>query len=382
MTYDRYLVKNFLHTFIVCFISTFGLFVVIDLFENLDEYIDLNNSISKALNTVPGTLSLLGIIGTLDGYRAVLFLDRGGPVLTVISVMTVLIVLQRTGELHPLLAAGIPMYRVLAPLIVAGASVNGILTFNQEFLVPRVAFLEHELRHRNDPSKSEVESVKDLSTNIMIDGAHVNVSSRTIEKPVFVLPRPSLVKELTDVEAETATFFPATGKNPSGWLLRKVSRPSIADLAERLTEEGRKIVLVRQSTNIFVTSEITCDQLFRRNSSYTSLSTLDLIDRIRCPAFGMVSVHRLVLYLHARFVQPLMNIIAVLIAVPLMVRRESPGLVADSSLCGFILAGLFGITQIFQYWGAIHFISPELAAWAPVVVGGSVSAWLSGLIRT
>ena len=51
MTYDRYLLKSFLHTFGVCFIATFGLVAVIDLFENMDEYIKQN---------VPnGNLSLL-----------------------------------------------------------------------------------------------------------------------------------------------------------------------------------------------------------------------------------------------------------------------------------------------------------------------------------
>jgi lipopolysaccharide export system permease protein len=375
MTYDRYLTKSFLHTFGVCFIATFGLFVVIDMFENFDEYL--------AINAGHGTLSLIALIATLYGYTSVLFLDSAGSVLAVISVMTVLIILQRTGELHPLLAAGIPMYRILAPVIFAGASVNGILMLNQEFVVPHVAFLKHELRHRNDPSKSVVESVKDLSTNILIDGAHVNVTSRTIDKPVFVLPAPGIVRELTDLESESARFYPAKkGKNPSGWLLRNVTRPSIEDLAEKLTEEGRKVVLVRKSKHVFVASEITCDQLFRRSSSYTSLSTFDLLDRIRCPAFGSVSVHRLILYFHWRFVKPLMNIIAVLITVPLMVRRESTGLVADASICGLVLGVLFGVTQIFQFWGAAHFIAPELAAWGPVVIGGSVSAWFSGVIRT
>ena len=373
MTYDRYLLKSFMHTFFVCFVATFGLVVIIDLLENLDEMFALNGN--------RGTPSLLWLIATLNGYRAVLFINLAGPALTIITVMTVLIILQRTGELHTLLAAGIPMYRVLAPVIFAGASVNGILILNQELLVPRVWFLEDELRHRNDPSQSEVESLTDLTTNINIDGAHVNVPKQWVEKPAFVLP-PPLVKEITSLEAESGTFYPATEKHPSGWLLRNVTTPSIPDLASKLTEKGREIIIVRKSPHVFVVSAITCDQLFKRSSSFTSLSTLELLDRIRCPAFGSVSLHRMVLYLHSRFVQPLMNIIAVLVTVPLMVRRESPGLVADSSLCGFVLAVLFGVTQGFQSLGATHIITPELAAWGPVVVGGSLSAWLSGVIRT
>jgi lipopolysaccharide export system permease protein len=78
----------------------------------------------------------------------------------------------------------------------------------------------------------------------------------------------------------------------------------------------------------------------------------------------------------------MINVIAVLLTIPLMVRRESPGLVADSSLCGFVLAVLFGLTQVFQSLGATHVIPPDLAAWGPVIVGGTLSAWLSGVIKT
>jgi lipopolysaccharide export system permease protein len=77
-----------------------------------------------------------------------------------------------------------------------------------------------------------------------------------------------------------------------------------------------------------------------------------------------------------------LHVIAVLLVVPLMVRRESPGIVADSALCGFVLASLFGIVQGSQFLGMSQMIPADLAAWIPVVVGGSVSAWLSGVIRT
>ncbi len=375
MTYDRYLLRSFVHTMIVCFITTFGLIAVIDLFENLDEMLKLNGD--------SGTLSLFQLIATLNGYRTILFIDRAGAILTVVSMMTVLIMLQRSGELHPLLAAGIPMYRILRPIILAAIAMNGVLMFNQEFLVPRVAFLEHELRHRDDPSQSAVESLTDHTTRISIDGDRVNVAERTIEKPIIVLPVPTLVNDITILEAETAKFLPENRSHPAGLMLKNVDPGVIAALSRSLTKRGQELVKVqRNECDVFVVSAITCDQLFKRSSSFTSLSTPDLLARIRCPAFGLVSVHRLVLYLHSRFMQPLMNIIAVLVTVPLMVRRESPGLVADSSLCGFVLAVLFGLTQAFQSLGATHAITPEMAAWAPVVIGGSLSAWLSGIIRT
>jgi lipopolysaccharide export system permease protein len=374
MTYDRYLMRNFLHTFGVCFIAMFGLVAVIDLFENLDEFLEINGG--------NGPLSLVKLIVTLNAYRSILFLDRAGPALTVISVMTVLILLQRSGELHPLLAAGIPMYRILRPMVFAAVGVNGLIVFNQEVLVPRVAFREHEIRHQNDLSQSQVESLTDHRTRISIDGEMVKVAERVIEKPVFVLPSPSLVNELTTLEAPSATFYPAKGKHPAGWLLRDVTYPPVAEISRNLTDRGRELVRVLPGDRVFVASAVTCDQLFKRSSSFTSLSTADLLERIKCPAISPISVYRLVLYVHSRFTQPILNVIAVLLTIPIMVRRESPGLAVDSSLCCFVLAILFAVAQGFQSLGASYVVSPELAAWAPVVIGGTMSAWLSGVIRT
>ena len=374
MTFDRYLLRSFLHTFGVCFITTFGLMIVIDLLENLDEFLTRNGD--------RGTPALLKSIAECYAYQSIFFLDRAGPALTIISLMVLLVWLQRRGELHPLLAAGIPMYRVLAPLIIASTGVYLLLALNQEFVVPQIAHAAYETRGGGDATRHDVESFTDHSTRISINGESIRLSNRTIDKASFLLPAPGLVNEITILEASTATFFAARGKRPAGWLLRDVS-PLPAELGQRLTDSGREVVLLpANSRNVFVVSSVTSDQLCQRSSSYSLLSTTELLQRIRCPAFGLVSVHRLVLHFHSRLVQPLLNVIAILIVVPLMVRRESPGIVADSALCGFVLASLFGVVQGSQFLGLSQIVPADLAAWIPVVVGGAVSAWLSGVIRT
>jgi lipopolysaccharide export system permease protein len=374
MTFDRYLLRSFLHTFAVCFIATFGLVIIIDLLENLDEFLTRNGD--------RGTVTLMKSIAECYAYQSIFFLDRAGPALTIISLMVLLVLLQRSGELHPLLAAGIPMYRVLAPLIIASSGVYLLLALNQEFIVPQIAHAAYETRGGGDATRHDVESFIDHSTRISIDGQSIRLSNRTIDQASFVLPAPTLVNEITILESKTATFCPARGKRPAGWLLREVLPPP-SELKQRLTESGREIVwLPPNSQNVFVVSSVTSDQLCQRSSSYSLLSTTELLQRIRCPAFGLVSVHRLVLHFHARLVQPLLNVIAVLIVVPLMVRRESPGIVADSALCGFVLASLFGLVQGAQVLGVSQIVPADLAAWIPVVMGGAISAWLSGVIRT
>jgi lipopolysaccharide export system permease protein len=159
------------------------------------------------------------------------------------------------------------------------------------------------------------------------------------------------------------------------------AEPAFADLP--LTERGEKYVRDEpRIEGMFVATDLTPDQLYKRTSSYALLSSSELLRRIRNPAFGLVSVHRLVLHLHSRLVQPLLNLIAVLIALPLMVRRESASLVVDAGLCAGLQGVLFGVVQLCQLLGGNLLIAPDLAAWLPVIIGGCLATAVGGWLRT
>lgn len=372
LTFDRYLLRSFSHVFLVCFVSMFGLLVVIDLLENLDDFIAKNND--------AGQSALVQNILRFYGFQAIFFLDRAGSAMTLISLVTVLILFQRSGELHPLLAAGVPMYRVLLPLVYAGVIVSGVLVVNQELLIPRIAYAAYESRGGASSSDVRVEPVYDYASRISINGRRLQLADRTIENAEFVLPAPSIVGEMKRLQATRAIHRSARDGHPAGWLLEDVT-PRVEELP--LTDSGREIVLPgERPEDIFVVTAVTCDQLYKKNSSYTMLSTQELLKRIRSPAFGVMSTHRLVAHLHFRFVEPLLNVIAVLLVIPLMVRRESPGLVVDSAVCAGTLAVMFVMIQGCMYLGQARIAPPDLAAWLPVVLGGTWAAWLSGLIRT
>ncbi len=372
MTFDRYLLRSFWHTFAVCFVALFGLVVIIDLFENLDEFVDRNEG--------RGLVSLLERIGWFYGYQSVLFLDRAGPALTIISVVVVLILFQRSGELYPLLYAGVPMRRVLTPLVFATVGVNVLLVANQELIVPQFAYHAMEGRGTSSKQAPGVESAYDHATRIQIDGKKLLPAQQTIESPAFVLPAPDLVDELTVLKAEKAKYRPRQGNRSAGWYLVRTEMP-FEDLP--LTEKGRAIVRHEpQIDGVFVATDLTPDQLYKRTSSYALLSSAELIRRIQNPAFGVVSVHRLVLHLHSRFLQPLLNLISVLITIPLMVRRESRGVVVDAGLCAAFQGLLFGAVQLSQLLGGSLLVAPDLAAWLPVIFGGCLVTVISSWLKT
>ncbi|MFN5586404.1 MAG: hypothetical protein ACK5DR_13965, partial [Planctomyces sp.] len=81
-TFDRYLTWRVLHTFAMLFIATYGLYVVIDLFMNIDEFQE-NSLKGLGAGESGRQLELFRRIGVYYLYRAFFFFVLGGAVFVV-----------------------------------------------------------------------------------------------------------------------------------------------------------------------------------------------------------------------------------------------------------------------------------------------------------
>ena len=71
-----------------------------------------------------------------------------------------------------------------------------------------------------------------------------------------------------------------------------------------------------------------------------------------------------------------------MIALPLVLRRESGDLIINMAICGLVLAAVFGFAQGSMLAGSANLISPAFAAWLPIVVTGTTSVWTSSYVQT
>ncbi|MEO1995065.1 MAG: LptF/LptG family permease, partial [Planctomycetaceae bacterium] len=235
--FDRYLLRRFLSVFLIMFLSTFGLFAVIDGFTNMDEF----QSTGEPLEVVQR-------IGEYYFLQTSIFLEMVGAILSILSAMLVFAMLQKYSEIHPILAAGIPTYRLALPILFGTLCVSGILAANQEFVIPRIAHLLQSPRKATDKGQV-VEPIYD-SNRIHIDGRELHLASRELSQAKFVLPAPELALDLTTIRSTKATYHRPNGERPSGWLLNS-ARPTFDQLS--LTDAGRRIVCSgRNPSDIFI----------------------------------------------------------------------------------------------------------------------------------
>ena len=368
---DRYLLRRYWQAFAVTFLALFGLFVVLDVFTNLDEFSRNSAGVSQVLAEM--TRYYL--------FRACAFFESVGSLISVLSALMALAMLLKHGELNPILSAGVPSYRLAVPLMFGNVIVSLLLVANQELLIPRVAEQLQARPGQSADSADKIRPVWDFSTHVQILSGKLFLKARKLTKADFVLPVPELVSKLTTVHAGTAVYRPkSAGQLVAGWYLTDVS-PTYEELS--LTERGHEIVLPGDAPNeVFIVTDVSFDQLVNRNKFFENLSTRELLDNARNPSFGILSLRAQTVHLHSRMTRPLFNLLVVLMIVPVVMRKESRGLVVNLACSLTLTTCALGLQQCCSYLAQGGVIQLDLAAWLPVIVSGILGAWFSGFIRT
>lgn len=371
-TFDRHLFHRFLYAFAVLFIASVGLFAVVDGFLNLDDF-------QKAARD-DGPLALLFVMTQHYAVQSSNLLDLLGPTVAVLAVMTTLGLVMKHGELHPLLAAGIPTYRICLPFVWGMLAVNGLMIANSELMIPRIADQLQVTKSDTSEDSQMVDSQYDPQTRVHISASSLRLSDRTLVHPDFLLPNPIMVDDQQMISAESARYYGARNRLPAGWLL-KDPKPPYETL--QLSEAGQRLVLADESTgHIFIASSVTPSQLYNRGGSCRYLTTRELLKRIQIPSGSGSSGRALIMHLHGRLTRPVITLIGVFLVVPLIARREKMSLVQNVAACMAVLGLVYGLSIGGTMLGQAAILKPEIAAWGPLLFGGALCGWLTGCVRT
>ncbi|MGE0375800.1 MAG: LptF/LptG family permease [Planctomycetaceae bacterium] len=372
-TVDRYLLNRFLFLFVGFFAASMGLFAVIDGFTNLDEFQQKAHG--------DGTFMLLAFMARNYAIHSSRVFDLIGPTLATMSVVAVLALMVRHGEINPLLAAGVPTYRLAVPFLLGILFVHGLLAVNQELIIPR--FAVHFTGQHGDDGRNaqQVEPARDHARGIFISGRELIPATGVLRDAEFRLNHP-LVQRIVSLRATEAKHFRSAGAGrPAGWVLKDV-HPPFGEL--RLSDLGGETIIPQPNgTDVFVVTDVSWDQLHNKGAGFRYAATPDLLNRIRSPISAAPLRKAQVLQLHSRLTRPLLNIVGIFLAIPLIVRRESRSQVTSIALCMAALAAVIGLVEACQILGGkAALISAEGATWIPLIVGGGLCAWLSPRTQT
>jgi lipopolysaccharide export system permease protein len=359
---DRYMLGQFLHTFLICFLSLSGIFIVFDAFTKLEAFMHCAKGIQ-----------LLKLVAGYYAFQPLLFFDRTSGMLALMSAMFTVTWIQRHNEMTALMAAGISRIRIVAPVIIAAIVIDVLGVMNRELIIPH---FRHEVSREPGELASdageELCPQSDNRTDVLLRGRFVYINQQRIEKPDFLLPV-SLRDYGKHLLAANAYYKPPAAGRPGGYLLDGMVEPKNLAKQPSLRQDGKVVVITPRDAGdwlrpnqCFCVSDVPFEQLFGGQSFRNFASTAQLISSLRSNSLDFGAGIRVAI--HCRIVQPVLDITLLFLGLPLVVTRSNRNVFMAIGLCLgvvtlFVLV-VIGIEQL----GSIELISPVLAAWLPLFI--------------
>ena len=370
---DRYLLRQFVQTFLICFVSLVGLYIVIDALTHLDSFMECADAECG--------LALLMI--RYYAYQSLAFFNLTSGMLALIAGMFTITWIQRHNEMTALMAAGVSRIRVVKPVLIAAIAVSLISVVNRELVIPRC---RTELsRSTNDlvgDKAQELEPQYDYQTDVLIGGRATFAAEQRISEPRFSLPA-ELNLYGRELVAKDAFRRPAEDGHPAGYLLKGVIQPQGITSQKSLSLGDNRVVITPRDEpqwlepdECFLVSNVTFEQLNGGQTWKQYASTCQLISGLRNPSLDFGADMRVAI--HSRIVNPLLDITLLFLGMPLVLTRENRNVFAAIGLCILVVSIFVLFTLALQQLGTSYLISPALAAWAPLMLFVPAAVWMSG----
>ena len=370
---DRYLLRQFVQTFVICYLSLTGLYIVFDAFTNLEDFL-------RAGEKQGG---LWAIMGPHYAYRSIFFFDRTAGMLTLVSAMFTITWIQRHNEMIALMASGISRTRVVVPVIGAAIVIALLATANRELVIPRFREeLSKTPQNLLGDAARGLQPRRDYQTDVLIRGRSTMANRQRIREPKFLLPI-SLSDYGKLLVAENAYYHAPRGDRPGGYLLEGLKQPKNLADQPSLPRDGPPVVITPRDApdwlepdQCFVVSEVNFEQLTGGTGWRQYSSTAQLIRGLRNPSLDFGSDVRVAI--HSRFVQPLLDITLLFLGLPLVLTRQSRNVFIAIGLCVLVVSVFVLMTLTLQHLGSRNFLlDPAQAAWAPLVIFVPVAVGMS-----
>ncbi len=357
---DKYITKNFLVGYLIVFMVLMGLCVVLDLFVNLDEFTEKEEL---------GPMDVIKDILTYYGVQIPIYFRNFAGMITVIAAVFSLGKMIHKNEFVAIMASGVSLKRVIAPVVVLSILLTSLLVIDQEIVIPRLA-------NRIIRSHDAVQGGESFNVWFMGDSKGSLICTPTFDAtPPGTMLRPTImIREPIPDSVEwkmigkifaTKAIYNAQMK---GWDLTDGVYTEI-NRDESEFEFGLKPLEVK-----FYESDLTpTDIPMRRQEGYKGLlssAQLGALDRDK-QRFRVKDQADLYSQKNFRITDPIINIIMLLVALPVLVCRDPKTMKSAIMISFAMTTSCFIMTQLCKMMASeviFNQVRPELWAWAPVII--------------
>jgi lipopolysaccharide export system permease protein len=347
---DRYLVRSLLVPLAAATIAFLTIAVIVDLFEQLDTFLDHDVSPQVVAKYYVAKLQYLFIL-TL-------------PVSTLIGILFSLGGMARRNELIAMTGSGISLYRILAPMLVAGLIISSLALLFTVEVVPRGNVISNDIYNHEIKGRPRITGSSRRDLNYLGDGGR------------FFLIRnydgdPGTMEEVVIQQFSEGTLVHRIDAKRARW---EDSRWVFRDGFIRRFREDGTVDVEQFAERVFPEVQEKPAAFLRVTREPNEMTLAELKDYTERTVRSGGDVTRLLVERHQRISFPFASFIVLLLGAPLTgaIRRGGHAL-------GFALTLLVGFTyyvllQVGKSLGVNGTLPPLLAAWLPnlvfIAVGG------------
>jgi len=365
-TLDRYLLRSLLLDYVIALGVMLSLYVVLDLFVNMDEFTEQKFTLVRTLRN----------IASYYGPNLLLYHAELSGVITLFACLATIARARRQNEMTAMLASGVSLYRVAAPVIAFGICTTGLLVLNTEVFIPKVAHLLARDRDDVDGKHAyEVLFLRDRERALLSAG-RFHPGTRDLER-LLVLCRDESGAVVRTVEADRAEW-------ESKPLLPKEGRWRLQRGSERLRMDASQSGLGPQNNEIvnpidWYESELSPEEIQLRQTEgwvrFLSVSQLDDLLRANPPDRTSVIQTK-----HSRIAAPIVSMVLLLLGLPFFLDRSPANILNDAGwsmvVCGLCYVATF-VAQSMR-----TSTESALPAWIPIFVFATLAMVLVDRIKT
>ncbi|RKY07298.1 MAG: hypothetical protein DRP56_05915 [Planctomycetota bacterium] len=364
---DRYIAKNFLYGYFISLFVMIGMFLTIDLFMNLDEFAELLGVQDATGHEMTMKDVALNVVRFYSVRCALWYKDMAGMIIVIAAVFS-LTRMTRSNELVAVMASGMSLKRILAPILLLSVLLTGLMVADQEFLIPKYAY---ELTRDHD--ELSYENAYDIwfvgdDKGSLFCSQNYDEKTQTLHEPFIIIRRP--------VEGRGDDIYRVTGK------IRAASAVYDAQRGGWILTDGQRMLLGgdlemtqgRQSQPIdFYPSNLTAADIpIRKREGFKSLLSLrQLTELENNTGVRTTDMAALALQKHSRITDPIVNLIMLMVALPVLVCRD-PKAMKTAVLISFLTTlSCFLVVFVCDLFATEAFfgrIRPAIWAWTPIFI--------------
>lgn len=353
---DRYFVKSFSWGIAFCLALFTVLFVIIDSFNNLNEF--LRHGVT------------LGIVLSYYFYLLPSILIQVVPVSALVSILFVLGNLSRHNEIMALKAGGVSTLKILSPVLFTGLLISFVIFLIHETAAPKAAVNSTAimegliLKGKKDLNERAIKNVTLRSKNGQILFAReMEVTTKTLHDVVVLENnRGQVVK--SKLVAKKARY------EDGRWIF-------LDTIKYRLNRSGDIVGDPVFSEELTMELPEKPEDFMREASQIEFMSSKQLknyITSFKGP--GNKLIRRLWVDYHAKIAFPFVSLVVILIGAPLALKIERGKTVAGIGASLAVVLLFYSIDSICLALGKGGFLPPILAAWFTNVFFASVGLYL------